>query len=126
MVKRVTNLGVAGLSIQTVRPTMMHAPEAAPAQSAVFNQFSLPEASATGAICGPLSPPIHFNSRHRSLAVCQRLSGSFAKQVFTTRSSAGGVMDRSVDMGRGSEDIIAEITLAWLLPSNALFPVAIS
>src|ERR1700688_3325389 len=34
----------------------------------------------------------HFNSRTKSRAVCQRSSGSFARQVFTTRSSAGGVI----------------------------------
>jgi hypothetical protein len=41
--------------------------------------------------CKPPSA-IPFNSRHRSVAVCHRSSGSFARQVLTTRSSVGGVM----------------------------------
>src|SRR5437016_262105 len=76
-------------------------------------------------ICEPPSA-IHFNSSHRSLATCHLFSGSLAIHFFTTRSSAGGVMGCSDDIGRGSDDMIAPITLAWLLPSKALLPVAIS
>src|ERR1700674_5008700 len=69
-----------------------------------------------------LPSAIHFNSRQRSLVVCQRSSGSFARQTFTTRSSAGGVMGWSEEMGGGLSFKIAPITLAELFPSKAFFP----
>ncbi len=42
---------------------------------------------------------IHFSSSCRSCAVCQRSSGSFARHLFTTRSSTGGVRGCSIDIG---------------------------
>src|ERR1700739_1823949 len=84
--------------------------------------------AATGAGIPVWEPPsaIHLNSSHISLAACQRLSGSFARHFFTRRSSAGGVIGASVLMGGGSVSRILTIRLAWLLPSNAFLPVAIS
>ena len=61
-----------------------------------------------------------------SWAVWNRSSGSFARHVFTTRSSAGGVIGAIVETGAGSSLRIAEIRAAWLFPSNAFRPVAIS
>jgi hypothetical protein len=55
---------------------------------------------------------IHFNSRRRSLAVCHRSSGSFAKHVFTTRSSWGGVIGCNEEIGGGSASRIFAIKLA--------------
>ena len=47
-------------------------------------------------------------------------------QVRMTRSSPGGESGWTADMGTGSADMMAEIRLAWLFPSNAFFPVTIS
>ena len=44
----------------------------------------------------------------------------------TTRSSAGGDIGWTVEIGGGSSCMIAEISEAWLVPENALLPVAIS
>src|SRR6266498_2477162 len=69
---------------------------------------------------------IHLSCTAMSCAVCQRSSGSFARQVLTTRSNAGGVVATTVDAGAGSDVMIEEIRDAWLRPENAFFPVAIS
>ena len=56
----------------------------------------------------PASPPaIHLSSLLKSPALCQRSSGSLARQVRTTRSSAGGVMGWTVEIGAGSSFMIA-------------------
>ena len=47
-------------------------------------------------------------------------------QVLTTRSSAGGDMGCTAEMGCGSEARIAATILAWLLPVKARLPEAIS
>ena len=73
----------------------------------------------------PLSA-IHFSSRARSPALCHRSSGSLARHVATTRSIAGGVSGCSAETGAGAADMIAALTLAWLVPSNAFLPVSIS
>jgi hypothetical protein len=82
-------------------------------------------AAAGRAVCEPPSAT-HFSSRHSSLAACHRSSGSLAMHVFTTRSSCGGVMGVREDIGGGSISKIFTIRLAWLLPSKAFLPVAIS
>src|SRR5262245_22568899 len=69
---------------------------------------------------------IHFSSSITSWAVCQRSSGSLARQFFTRRSNAGGESGCIEDIGCGSEDKIAAIKLAWLFPVKAFLPVAIS
>ena len=69
---------------------------------------------------------IHFSCSLTSCAVAKRSSGSLARQVFTTRSKAGGVSGCEVEMGGGSDERMAAITLAMVLPVNAGRPVAIS
>ena len=82
----------------------------------------------TGAIAAPVADPsaIHFSSRPTSRADCQRSSGSFARQVFTIRSSAGGDSGATDETDGGSADMIAVISDAWLEAENAFRPVAIS
>ena len=82
----------------------------------------------TGAAIPDCEPPsaIHFNSLPRSPAFCQRSSGSFARQRRTTRSSAGGVIGATAEMGAGSSFMIEEISDACVAPENAFLPVAIS
>ena len=69
---------------------------------------------------------IHWSWSLASWAVWKRSSGSFARQVLTTRSSAGGIIGWSIAMGAGSSFMMAEIKDAWLEPENAFLPVAIS
>ena len=81
-----------------------------------------------GAAIPACEPPsaIQRNSRLVSAALCQRSSGSFARQVFTTRSRAGGDIGWTVEIGAGSSFMIEEISDAWLVPEKAFLPVAIS
>src|SRR5215472_13456393 len=74
----------------------------------------------------PGSSVIHRSSRFRSAALCHRSSGSLARHVFTSRLRAGGDIGWKVEMGAGSEDMIAVMREAWLAPEKAFFPVAIS
>ena len=76
-------------------------------------------------ICDPPSA-IQRSCVATSCAVCQRWSGSFIRQMRTSRSSAGGVIGASDDSGAGLALMIEAIRLAWLRPSNALCPVTIS
>jgi hypothetical protein len=83
----------------------------------------------TTEIGAPVSEPpaaIHLNSSRRSLASCQRSSGSLARHFPMTRSSAGGVTAATVDTAGGWSLRIAPIKLACVLPLNALRPVIIS
>ncbi len=73
------------------------------------------EPSAIQRSCLPTSP-----------ALCQRSSGSFARQVLTIRSRTAGEEGSTVETGGGSVCRIAPIRDAWLAPENALLPVAIS
>src|SRR5215472_11239440 len=59
----------------------------------------------------PLSP-IHFSSLARSLALCHRSSGVFARHFFTAWSSAGGVIGLIVLIGAASFSRIADATLS--------------
>src|SRR6267143_2234696 len=101
----------------------------AKAETVIQASLSLvfPEAAdgAVPAVCPPPSA-IHFNSNSRSRAVCQRSSGSFARHLLTTRSSARGAIGCKDAMGCGSEERMAAIKLARLFPVNAGLPVAIS
>src|SRR3984893_15624622 len=63
--------------------------------------------------CEPPSA-IHFNSSQTSLAACHLFSGSLARHFLTTRSSAGGVIGCSEDMGGGAVSKILAITLGEL------------
>ena len=69
-----------------------------------------------------VSCPIHRSSCHRSRALCQRASGSFARQVLTRRSSAGGVCGWLAVIGAGSACMIAPIRLASRLPPKGPLP----
>ena len=73
-------------------------------------------------------PPsaIHFNSKSTSCIDWRRSSGSLAMHCWISRSSAGGASGWIVEIGGGTRSKIAAITLAWLFPSNARLPVAIS
>src|SRR5271165_1174911 len=69
------------------------------------------------AVTRPASPAcepdslIHFSSLARSLALCQRSSGSFARHFLTACSSAGGVIGFAALIGSGSFSKIADGTL---------------
>ena len=77
-------------------------------------------------VCEAVSPAIHLSCRLMSPAECHRSSGSFAKQVSTTASSAGGVTACVVESVGARLCMIAAIRLAWLSPEKACFPVTIS
>ena len=81
-------------------------------------------AKAAGA-SGP-SSAIAASWSSTSRAACQRRSESLARQVRTSRSSAGGVAGCSEDIAFGSPARIAEARAACVLPVKALWPVAIS
>ena len=53
-------------------------------------------------------------------------SGSFARQVVTTRSSEAGASGCTAEIDGAADDMIALMTLAWLLPPKAFLPVTIS
>ena len=69
---------------------------------------------------------IHCSSRLRSRIVCQRSSGSLARQVLTTRSSRRGMPGSISRRGAGASLRIAPMTLAWLSASNGRRPDTIS
>ena len=68
-------------------------------------------------------PPsrIRWSWSFASCAVWIRSSGSFARHL-TSRSSAGGFIGASCEIGAGSLDMIAEMSEAWLFPSKARLP----
>jgi hypothetical protein len=74
----------------------------------------------------PLDSRTQSRSNFKSCALCGRSSESFARHVLTMRSSSRGVIGCNSRIGCGSSFKIAAIKLAWLLASNAFFPVAIS
>ena len=82
----------------------------------------------TAGAATPAAEPsaIHASSRRTSAALCQRSSGSLARQVLTTRSRAGGDIGCAVEIGAGSADMIAVISDAWFDAANAFVPVTIS
>jgi hypothetical protein len=91
-----------------------------------FSRFFRRVATGVGTpACDPPSA-IHFNCSWTSWTFWKRSSGSLARQVFTTRSSAGGDIGWMVETGGGSRSNTAAITLAVVLPPKARLPVAIS
>ena len=60
-----------------------------------------------------------FSSLTTSPADCQHSSGSLATQVLTTRSSAGGDIGCTCEIGCGSSRKIAEMRDACVAPENA-------
>src|SRR5215831_17042562 len=79
------------------------------------------EAGAATPACDPSA--IHFSSAATSCADCHRSSGSFAREIRTARSRAGGDIGRIVEIAGGSSVMIDEITEAWLFPSKAFRPL---
>jgi hypothetical protein len=55
-----------------------------------------------------------------------RSAGSFTSIPETSLSSAGGVIGDTCEMGAGCDPMIDVINEAWLFPSKARVPVAIS
>src|SRR6267143_5324088 len=104
-------------------PTMT-APASTPAmsQAALFLVLSDALPNSVPAACPALSM-IHLSSLARSLALCQRSSGGFARHFLIVWSSAGGVIGFTALIGAGSFSRMAETTLSWLFPSNARCPV---
>src|SRR5579859_6098368 len=112
-------------NVQTARANARIA-NPATSDHASFSRF-LPRA-ATGAGTPACDPPsaIHFNCSLTSCTFWKRSSGSLARHVCTTRSSAGGEAGCTVEIAGGFLSSTAAITLAVFLPSNARLPVAIS
>src|SRR5262249_41434693 len=129
MAARGTGCGAAGPGVK--RGQEARGARSAPARSPITAQAArsrfLREAR-TGAATPACDPAcaIQASSFLMSRALCQRSSGSFARQVFTTRSRAGGVIGASDERDAGSDDMIEEISDAWLAPEKAFFPVTIS
>ena len=98
------------------------APRPARARVAQARPSRLRERGATAAATPACEPdsPIHLSSLPRSAAFCQRSSGSLARHFFTTRSSAGGDMGCTDEIGGGSADMIAVISDAWLAAGKRL------
>ncbi len=111
------------ITLQTPTPVMMAVRTTAPAMSLHDRAAAVTERDGPARV--PASPT-HLSSAIKSAAVCHRSSGCFARHRLTIRSKTGGVIDCNSDIGLGSCPIMAAIKLAWLCPSNALFPVAIS
>src|SRR5262249_12708181 len=82
--------------------------------------------AAAGAPPRELPAATHFNCDSRSLALCQRSSGSLASARDTIWSSPAGVSGWMSDTGVGVDEMIDAISDAWLLPWNAFRPVSIS
>ena len=122
MLVRYEGDGASELGLTRVMTAAETATMAATAPTA--NQLDRDAAGAVGGLDSPEA--IHRSSLSRSCALCQRSSQSLARQLWTTRSSAGGDNDWSEETGGGSVLMMAEIKLAWLSPSNALRPVSIS
>ena len=103
---------------------------AASADAAAQRQPTAPAAAeaATGAAIPDCEPPsaIHFSSLPGPPRSASGPPDPSRGTAFTTRSSAGGVIGATAEMGAGSSFMIDEISDAWLAPENAFLPVAIS
>src|SRR6266403_1731559 len=101
MYARATGASVAGrLAYRTPRVT---AAAAVTTNAAIVNhsEFLRSFTGVAALDCEPASA-IHFSSSATSRAVCQRSSGSFARQRRMARSSAGGVIGFTVLIGAAS------------------------
>ena len=115
----------AGRARQSPHPVAT-ANAATPTAQAIRSRLRPRNRTGAGApACDPASP-IQRSSAATSWALCHRSSGSLARQVRTTRSSAGGAKGARAESGGGSDPMMAEIRLAWLFPRNAFSPVTIS
>ena len=84
------------------------------------------DGAALSDVDAPCSSRIQASSRFRSPALCQRSSGSFARQVRTKRSSAREASGCTADTGGGSSRRIALMRVASLVALNAFRPAVIS
>ena len=84
------------------------------------------DAAAGAAIPAAEPSAIHLSSLPTSAALCQRSSGSLARHVFTTRSSAGGDIGCDREIGGGSRRHDRRDQRRLARPENAFLPVAIS
>ena len=98
---------------------------AATAQASLSRFLRLATTGAGSPACEPPSA-IHWSCSFTSCAVWKRSSGSFARQVFTTRFRAGGIIGEISEIAGGSSRRIEPMSDAWLDPVNAFLPVAIS
>src|SRR5437879_5171753 len=105
IIVRVTDCGGGGFRFQVAKLAITAPKNNAPRPRIIDrgprDGMLFPGAAGIDVTC-ELPPAIHFNSRHKSPAACHRSSGTFARHVFTTRSSCGGVIGCSEDIGGGS------------------------
>ena len=107
------------------KPAATRAAAAARPHASFSRLFRLWATGAGSPACDPPSA-IHWSCSLTSCAVWKRFSGSFERHVAMARSSAGGVMGAIDETDGGFSLRIAPMRLAWLFPSKAFFPVAIS
>jgi hypothetical protein len=110
---------------KNVVSTTMTASKAAELQASNCRRVFRGPAAVRVPVCVPDSA-LHFNSRARSRAVCQRSSGFLARQQTIAWSNAADVMGFTEAIAAGSFSRIAAATLTWVFPSKARFPVTIS
>ncbi len=124
--KRTSSGGLAERRTAKIPAAPNRAASAAVAQ-AIRSRLRRRDVTATGGATPAVEPSaIQRSSRRMSAALCQRSSGSFARQVRTTRSRAIGDIGCSEAIDGGSDDMIAVISEACVAAENAFFPVAIS
>jgi hypothetical protein len=123
---RTTGCGAGAGRSATAAPAAISASAATP-QARRGLLHKRPRRAATVAAAGvEESTAMKRSCRSRSCADWKRSSGSFARQVRMTWSSAAGADGRSVVIGCGSAARIEAMTLACVFPSNGRRPVAIS
>src|ERR1700682_2747153 len=92
-------------------PSIATKNRAANSQPARSNLLCPAEMRPATPVCEPVSA-IHLSSLARSLALCHRSSGSFARHFLTAWSSVGGVIGFTTLIGSGSFSKIADATLS--------------
>src|SRR5262245_30613194 len=108
-------------------PAVTNPPTMRPATSAAaIAGLEIDLASAVAATATVDADLMARSSRATSRMLCHRSSGSLARHVRTSRSSAAGASGCSVVIDGGSPARIAAIRLASVLPTNAFWPVASS
>ncbi len=110
---------------RTAKATAVIAASVATPHANRSRTFRRADTSAGSPTCEPPSA-IHLSCNPTSWAAPKRSSGSFARQVSTTRSKAGGPSGTIFETGSGVECMTEPMRLAWVRPSKALRPVAIS
>jgi len=126
---RVARIGLASRGERRKYPAARRSAAAAPAAATIHasrSRFFRFVATIAGAPAWEPASAIHRSSLITSCALCHRSSGSFARQFFSTRSIAGGVIGAMLETGRGSSRRMEEMSETRLPPVNAFFAVAIS